>query len=241
MIRISGIIVIFCLTLAHKSHALEVFSETETTEYGPVTMVLDSLAQIAVNVSDESSIQMQSKMNRTVQEIAGNMEVVISNAMAELSDAIYETNSLFIANPDCNPAWNLEELIANVTNQLSACTSTLANSMESFRYNAQEMVASIQTLVQQIGQLPHFCQLLGASTEAVAPLGFASGNNCFLRGMTEINQNMAQAMHNASLLLVRTRQQSQEQVAQSQQCSDLVVSQIRNFLSEERANCNSSM
>ncbi|XP_017140093.1 uncharacterized protein LOC108154342 [Drosophila miranda] len=217
----------------------ETHTETETTNYGPITMVVNNLAEIAINVSDETTGQLQSKMERTVQDITGNLEVLTTDAMAQLSDAIYETNQLLVGNPSCNPAWNLDELTANITDQLGACTFGLGSLVDSFRQEGQQSLTNVQGFVQQIAQLPSLCQMLGQSTELAPlnPLGFAGGNNCFINGMVEINKGMAQTLHNASLLLVRTRQLSEEQVAQAQQCSDSVVQQIRQFLSDERANC----
>ncbi|XP_022224889.2 uncharacterized protein LOC111075728 [Drosophila obscura] len=217
----------------------ETHTESETTEYGPITMVVNNLAEIAINVSDETTGQLQAKLERTVQDITGNLEVLTADAMAQLSDAIFETNQLLVENPSCNPGWNLDEFTVNITNQLGACTLGLGSLVDSFRQEGKQSLANVQEFVQQIAQLPSLCQLLGQSTELAPlnPLGFAGGNNCFINGMVQINQGMAQSLHNASLLLVRMRQLSEEQVAQAQQCSNSVVEGMRQFLSDERANC----
>jgi len=138
--------------------------ETETTNYGPVTMVVDNLAEIAVSVSDDTSIQLEEKINRTRQNIAGNIEVLNANAMAELSDVIYETNQLVVSNPDCNPAWSLDELNENVTHQLGGCTEDLGSLLEDFRLESQLALARVQEFVQQIAHLPAKCQLLRHSS-----------------------------------------------------------------------------
>ncbi|EDW96492.1 uncharacterized protein LOC6536189 [Drosophila yakuba] len=234
-----GVLALLLLTLADCQvirYGSEV--ETETTNYGPVTMVVDNLAEIAVNVSDGTTIQLEEKMNRTRLNIAGNIEVLTANAMAQLSDVIYETNQLVVSNPDCNPAWSLDELNENVTHQLGGCTDDLGSLLEDFRLQGQLALARVQEFVQQIAQLPVKCQMLGAAPlNALAPAG---GSVCFINAMAEINLGMAQSMHNASLLLVQTHQTAEDQVELAQLCCAMVVQQIGDYLREEQDQCRQS-
>ncbi|KAH8383689.1 hypothetical protein KR009_010063, partial [Drosophila setifemur] len=209
--------------------------EVETTNFGPITMVVDNLAEIAVNVSDETSVQLQARMDRTAQEISGNMEVLTTDALAQLSDVIFETNQLLVANPDCNAAWSLDELNENVTAQLSGCTDGLGNLLENFVRNGEQSMNSVRGFVQQIAEIPAHCQLLGVPQ--LNSLATAGANICFINAMAEINLGMAQSLHNASLLLVQTRRATEEQVMQAQLCSGAVVQQIADYLREEQDQC----
>ncbi|EDV49950.1 uncharacterized protein LOC6552919 [Drosophila erecta] len=234
-----GVLALLLLTLADcQEIRYESTMETETTNYGPVSMVVDNLAEIAVNVSDSTTIQLEEKINRTRQNIAGNIEVLTANAMAQLSDVIYETNQLVVSNPDCNPAWSLDELNENVTHQLAGCTDDLGSLLEDFRLEGQLALARVQEFVQQIAQLPAKCQMLGASP--LNPLAPAGGSVCFINAMAEINLGMAQSMHNASLLLVQSHQTAEDQVELAQQCSAMVVQQIGDYLREEQDQCRQS-
>ncbi|KAH8278407.1 hypothetical protein KR018_002707, partial [Drosophila ironensis] len=210
-------------------------TEIETTNYGPVSMAVNDLAQIAVNVSDESTGRLQAKMFRTLQDIRANIEVLTSSSLAELSDVIFETNQLLGSNPDCNPAWNLDELNENVTSQLTVCTEGLSSLLFNFSQNGQQAMARVQGFVQQIADLPAKCQGMGFSQ--LNPLATASSNVCFINGMAEVNVGMAQAMHNASLLLVQTHQATEEQVSLAQGCSGAVVQQVGNYLRQELDQC----
>ncbi|XP_064535467.1 uncharacterized protein LOC135426334 [Drosophila montana] len=224
---------------AEDTSTTETHTETETTEYGPISMVFDQLADMAVDVSDKTSSQLQANIERTLMDITDNIDAMTTNAMAEMSIAIDDTNQLLMANPSCNAAWNLQEFTINVTDQLRACTMRLSGMIGAYRDDGQQVLSNVQSFVQQMAQLPIVCQnqAMGA---AIAPLGFSfdNSNSCFLSGITAINQGLAEAMHNASLLLVRTRRLSQEQVARSQQCSDAVVAQVIEYLRVQRANCS---
>ncbi|KAH8232289.1 hypothetical protein KR032_003725, partial [Drosophila birchii] len=211
--------------------------QAQQDSYGPVTMVVDNLAGIAVNVSDNSTAQLQAKMDRTEQDISGNMEVLTASALAQLSDVIFQTNELLMANPDCNPTWSLEELNENVTAQLSTCTADLGALLEDFRVQSQETMSQVQGFVQQIAELPAKCQRLGSS--ALNPLASAGAHFCFINGMAEVNAGMAQSMHSASMLLVQTHQAAAEQEEQAQQCSGTVVQQVGDYLREEQDQCQS--
>ncbi|EDX13786.1 uncharacterized protein LOC6728955 [Drosophila simulans] len=232
-----GVLALLMLTWAD-CQEVRYETKTETTNYGPVTMVVDNLAEIAVSVSDDTTIQLEEKINRTRQNIAGNIEVLTANAMAELSDVIYETNQLVVSNPDCNPAWSLDELNENVTRQLGGCTEDLGSLLEDFRLESQLALARVQEFVQQIAHLPAKCQMLGASP--LNPLASAGGSVCFINAMAEINLGMAQSMHNASLILVQTHQTAEDQVEQAQLCSAMVVQQIGDYLREEQDQCRHS-
>ncbi|KAH8276836.1 hypothetical protein KR026_001495, partial [Drosophila bipectinata] len=207
----------------------------ETTNYGPVTMVVDNLAEIAVNVSDESTDQLQAKMNRTGQDISGNIEVLTTNALAQLSDVLFETSNVMIANPDCNPTWSLDEVNENVTSQVNRCTDGLVILLEDFRQSGQQAIANVQEFVQKIAQLPAQCQMLNVAQ--LGPLATIGGNVCFINGMAEINVGMAQSMHNASLLMVRTHQAAEEQVILAEQCLRGVVQEIGDYLRQEQDQC----
>lgn len=212
-------------------------TKTQNDTYGPVTMVVDNLAEIAVDVSDNSTAQLQAKMDRTERDIAGNMEVLTANALAQLSDVIFQTNELLVANPDCNPAWSLDELNENVTAQLSTCTASLGDLLEDFRVQSQQAMSRVQGFVQQIAELPAKCRLVGASP--LNPLASAGAHVCFINAMAEVNVGMAQSMHSASLLLVQTHQAAAEQEEQAQQCSEAVVQQVGDYLREEQDQCQS--
>lgn len=207
----------------------------ETTNYGPVTMVVDNLASIAVNVSDESTGQLQAKMDRTEQDISGKIEVLVTNASAQLSDVIFETSKVLIANPDCNPTWSLDEINENVTTQVKECTDGLVILLENFRQSGQQAMASVQGFVQEIAHLPAQCQLLEVAQPN--PLASIGANVCFINGMAEINVGMAQSMHNASLLLVQAHQAAEEQVILAEQCLGAVVQQIGDYLRQEQDQC----
>ncbi|XP_030376263.1 uncharacterized protein LOC115625366 [Scaptodrosophila lebanonensis] len=234
MDTIQMLISFFILAVAHANTGNVTVTTSETTEYGPVTIVLDNLAQIAVNVSDETSTQLQAKLERTAQDLTGNIEVITATGMQQLSDALHATNELFLANPNCNSDWNLDEFTANVTEQLTACTVNLTTAITSFSSEGKQIVNNVQTYVQQIAELPSFCHLISSET---VDLSFAGGTNCFMRRITEINQNMSLALHEASLLLVGTRQRGLKQVEQAEDCTNKLVAQINEFLSNERANC----
>ncbi|KAH8338483.1 hypothetical protein KR059_006503, partial [Drosophila kikkawai] len=212
-------------------------TKRQNDTYGPVTMVVDNLADIAVNVSDNSTAQLQDKMDRTERDIAGNMEVLTANALAQLSDVIFQTNELLVANPDCNPAWSLEELNENVNAQLSTCTVSLADLLQDFRVQSQQAMSRVQGFVHQIAELPAKCQLVGASP--LNPLASASAHVCFINAMAEMNVGMAQSMHDASVLLVQTHQAAAEQEEQAQQCSVAVVQQFGDYLRDEQDQCQS--
>ncbi|XP_017073420.1 uncharacterized protein LOC108109431 [Drosophila eugracilis] len=231
-----GVAVLVWLTLANcQVIRYETEVKTDTTNYGPVTMVVNNLADIAVDVSDDTTVQLEGKINRTQQDIAGDIEVLTANALSQLSDAIYETNELLVVNPDCNPAWSLDELNENVTYQLGGCTSGLGNLLDNFRLEGQQALSRVQGFVQQISELPAKCQMLGSS--ALNPLATAGGSVCFINAMAEINLGMAQSLHNASLLLVQTHQATEQQVDQAQRCTAFVVQQIGDYLREERDQC----
>ncbi|XP_052858234.1 uncharacterized protein LOC128265988 [Drosophila gunungcola] len=239
MTQIAGVFCFLVLTLAScQVIRYEDGIETDTTNYGPVSMVVDNLAEIAVNVSDENTAQLEGKMNRTWQDIAGNIEVLTASALAQLSDLIYETNQLLVANPDCNAAWSLDELNENVTHQLSGCTGDLGNLLEDFRLEGQLALAKVQGFVQQIAQLPARC--LSMESSPLNPLASAGGSVCFINAMAEINLGMAQSMHDASLLLVQTHQSAEDQVEQAQECCTIVVQQIGDYLRDEQDQCQQS-
>lgn len=202
-------------------------------------MVVDQLAGIAVDVSDQTSSQLQGNIERALNAITGNIETLTSDAMAEMERAIIEANQFILDNPSCNPAWNLQEFTANVTHQLGGCTLNLGRLLEAFRSDGQQVMASVQSFVQQMAQLPIMCQSQQMGV-ALGPMSFAfdNSNNCFMSGITAINQGLASAMHNASLFLQHTRNLSEEQVAQSRQCTAAVVSQVIQHLSAQRANCS---
>ncbi|XP_034488974.1 uncharacterized protein LOC117792807 [Drosophila innubila] len=233
------------LTFAHgqsittTTTTTETHTETETTEYGPISMVVDQLAGIAVDVSDQTSSQLQGNIERALSAVTGNIESLTTNAMDEMERAIIEANQFILDNPSCNPAWNLQEFTANVTHQLGGCTLNLGRLVEAFRRDGQKVMADVQSFIQQMAQLPIMCQgqQVGVALGALS-FEFDNSNNCFMRGITAINQGLALAMHNASLFLLHTRQLSQEQVAQSQQCTDAVVYQVLQHLSAQRANCS---
>ncbi|XP_017055202.1 uncharacterized protein LOC108097443 [Drosophila ficusphila] len=227
---------LFLLTLANcQVIRYESEVQTDTTADGPVSMVVDNLAEIAVNVSIDTTVQLEAKMNRTREDIAGNIEVLTANALAQLSDVIFETNQVMVDNPDCNAAWNLEKLNENVTLQLVGCTGNLGSLLQNFRIEGQLALAKVQEFVHQIAQLPEKCQTAGIS--ALNPLGSAGGSVCFINGMAGINLGMAQSLHQASQLLVRTHRSSEEQVELAEQCGATVVQQIGDYLREERDQC----
>ncbi|XP_036673147.3 uncharacterized protein [Drosophila suzukii] len=209
--------------------------ETDTTNYGPVSMVVDNLAEIAVDVSDETTAQLEGKINRTQQDIAGNIEVLTANALAQLSDVIFETNQILVANPDCNVAWSLDDLNDNVTHQVGGCMGGLGDLLENFRLEGQLALERVQELVQEMAQLPAKCQMLG--TSPLNPVASAGGSVCFINAMAEINKGMAQSLHNASLLLVQTHQTTEDQVEQAQRCCATVVQQVGDYLHEEQDQC----
>ncbi|KAH8359671.1 hypothetical protein KR093_008243, partial [Drosophila rubida] len=216
-------------------------TETETTEYGPINMVVDQLAGMAVEFSDQSSSQLQGNIDRALASITGNIEAMTTNAMGEMDLAIDQTSQFLMDHVDCNPAWNLQEFTANVTHQLNGCTLNLGTLVEALRADGQQVMQNVQSFVQQMSQLPLVCsQGQQSASVALGPLslGFDNSNNCFMNGITSINQGLAKAMHNASLFLVHTRRLSQEQVAQAQQCSEAVVAQTLDYLSAQRANCS---
>ncbi|KAL7729251.1 hypothetical protein ACLKA6_009705 [Drosophila palustris] len=231
------------LAIAHGQSTLtsttETHTETETTEYGPISMVVDQLAGLAVDVSDQTSAQLQGNIERALVEVTGHIEILTSNAMAEMETAIIEANQFVLDNPSCNPAWNLQEFTANVTHQLNDCTFNLGKLVEAYRSDGQKVMASVQSFIQQMAQLPVMCQRQQMGV-ALGPLNleFDNSGNCFISGITAINKGLAQAMHNASLFLAHTRTLSQEQVAQSQQCTEAVVSQVIQYLSTLRENCS---
>ncbi|EDV90294.1 uncharacterized protein LOC6571388 [Drosophila grimshawi] len=245
MNRATGILSILLLTWAQAQaetlSTTETYSETETetTEYEPISMVVNQLSNMAVDVSDRTSTQLQANIEQALANVMDNVEAVTTNAMADISIAIDDTNHLLLGNPSCNPAWNMQEFTLNVTEQLGACTLKLSNTIETYRRDGQQVLANVQSFVQQMAQLPMLCssQLMGA---ALAPLGanYGDNNNCFLRGMTTINQGLAQAMHSGSLLLVNTRRLPQDQMAEAQRCSDAVAAKVIEYLSVQRANCS---
>jgi len=202
-------------------------------------MVVDQLAGLAVDVSDQTSSQLQGNIEQALFSVTGHIESMSSNAMAELERAIIEANQFILDNPSCNPAWNLQEFTANITLEVDACSLNLGKLVEAFRADGQQVMASVQSFIKQMAQLPIMCQGQQMGV-ALGPLNleFDNSNNCFMLGITAINQGLAQAMHNASLFLVHTRKLSQEQVSQSQQCTDAVVSQVIAHLNAQRANCS---
>ncbi|KAH8416655.1 hypothetical protein KR222_001341, partial [Zaprionus bogoriensis] len=215
---------------------------TESTEYGPITMVFNQLADMAVDVSDQTSAQLQENIDRLLATIARNVETISSDAMLEVSNVIDETNAVIMANPNCMPAWHLQEFTANVSQQLRMCSIDAGRLIEAARADGQQALVTLQGLVQQMAQLPALCQGQEAmGSVALAPLGIelsgGGSNNCFMDGIAQINQGIAQAMHSASLLLERTRQLSRQQVSRQQACSAAVVRQVTAYLSEQRENC----
>ncbi|XP_020811654.1 uncharacterized protein LOC110186728 [Drosophila serrata] len=230
-------VLLFALAACQAETVVRYETNTQKDTYGPVTMVVDNLAEIAVNVSDNSTAQLQAKMDRTERDIAGNMEVLTANAVAQLSDVIFQTNELLVANPDCNPAWSLDELNENVTAQLSTCTANLEDLLKDFRVQSQQAMSRVQGFVQQIAELPAKCQMVGASS--LNPLASAGAHVCFINGMAEVNVGMAQSMHSASVLLVQTHQAAADQEKQAQQCSGAVVQQVGDYLREEQDQCQS--
>lgn len=208
-------------------------------------MVVNHLADMAVDVSDQTSAQLQENIDRALAVLTGNLESISSNAQLEVNSVIDETNEMIQSNPDCMPTWHLQEFTANVTQQLSMCTFDAERMIIAYREEGEQAMAEVQSFVQQLGQLPMLCQgqLMGTALAPLTPLGLdltsgSAGNSCFMEGITRINQGLAQAMHNASLLLVRTRQLSQEQMTGAQECSAAVVRQVTEYLSEQRANCS---
>ncbi|XP_016987074.1 uncharacterized protein LOC108050089 [Drosophila rhopaloa] len=231
-----GMLCLLSLTLANcQVVRFETEMDSDTTNYGPVSMVVDNLAETAVNVSKDSIDQLEGKMNRTRQDIAGNIEVLTANGMAQLSDVIYETNQLMVANPDCNVAWSLDELNENVTYQLGDCTGGLESLLQDFRQEAQVALSRVQGFVQQMAQLPAKCQTLVPLP--LNPSPSSGGVVCFINAMAEINRGMAQSMHIASQLLVQTHRTAEELVEQAQECRAAVVQQIGDFLREEQDQC----
>ncbi|XP_051863843.1 uncharacterized protein LOC117576825 [Drosophila albomicans] len=216
-------------------------TETETTEYGPISMVVDQLAGMSVDFSDQSSAQLQANIDRALVALTGNIEAMSISAMHQMDQTIDQTSQFLMDHVDCNPAWNLQKFTSNVTRQLSDCSLNMGRLAESLRVDGQQVMADVQSFIQQMSQLPLMCsQQQQSASLAVGPfsVGFDNSNNCFMDGITSINQGLAKAMHNASLFLVHTRRLSQEQTAQSQQCSDAVVAQTLEYLNALRANCS---
>lgn len=201
--------------------------------------MVDQLSNMAVNISDQTSSQLQANIEHTLTNIMDSLEALTTNAMAEISMAIDDTNQLLLANPNCNAAWNLQDFTLNVTDELRACTEQLTNLIGTYRADGERALAKVQGFVQQMAQLPALCQSLEMGV-ALVPMGisFDTSNSCFLRGIAAINQGLAEAMHNASMLLVRTRRLSQDQLARSQQCSNALVAQVTEYLRVQRANCS---
>lgn len=207
-------------------------------------MVINQLADMAVDVSDQTSGQLQDNIDRALAAVTGNLETISSNAMLEVTSAIDEANEMIQSNPDCIVGWHLQEFTANVSRELSMCSLSTRQTIEALRREGQLAMSEVQSFVQQLAQLPAMCQGQAIST-ALAPLALgldltsgSTGNSCFMEGITRINQGLAKAMHSASLLLVRTRQLSQDQMSQVQECSTAAVRQATEYLSEMRANCS---
>lgn len=208
-------------------------------------MVINQLADMAVDVSDQTSGQLQDNIDRALAAVTENLENISSNAMLEVTSAIDEANEMIQSNPDCIVGWHLQEFTANVSRELSMCSLSTRQTIEALRREGQLAMSEVQSFVQQLAQLPAMCQGQAIST-ALAPLNAlgldltsgSTGNSCFMEGITRINQGLAKAMHSASLLLVRTRQLSQDQMSQVQECSTAAVRQATEYLSEMRANCS---
>ncbi|EDW14291.1 uncharacterized protein LOC6572724 [Drosophila mojavensis] len=226
-------------SIAETTETVDSTETTETTEYGPINMVVDQLSNMAVNISDQTSTQLQANIERTLTSILDDLEELTTNAMAEMSIAIDDTNQVLLGNPECNAAWNLQDFTLNVTDELRGCTEQLSNMIATYRGEGQQALANVQSFVQQMAQLPIVCQSQQMGV-ALAPMGisFDNSNSCFLRGIAVINQGLAEAMHNASLLLVRTRRLAQNELARSQQCSNALVAQVTEYLRVQRANCS---
>lgn len=208
-------------------------------------MVVNQLADMAVDVSDQTSGQLQENIDRALAGLTGNLETISTDAMLELTNVIDETNEMIQSNPDCMLGWQLQEFTANVSGQLSICSLSTRQMIESYRVEGQLAMSEVQGFVKQMTRLPALCREQAMDT-ALVPLNAlgldlssgSNGNSCFLEGITRINQGLAQAMHRASLLLVRTRQLSQAQMSQVQECSTATVRQVTEYLSEMRANCS---
>ncbi|ALC46213.1 CG11672, partial [Drosophila busckii] len=215
----------------------ETITDTETTTealLGPIGLVADNFASMAVDAGAIGTTQLEEAVQRLLSELQRNIVNINSLGMAQLNQQIDQTNQVFLGNPDCNPAWNVIDFTEDVSRQLNVCTAPLDNSILLLRDNGRSMLNTAQSFVEQISQLPALCQ--GSD---MSPLNFAfmGGSNCILEGMSRLNQGLAQAMHNVSLLVSRIRHVAQQQLSQAEQCSELVVTQMSNALYSQRVNC----
>ncbi|XP_037951693.1 uncharacterized protein LOC119682351 [Teleopsis dalmanni] len=202
-------------------------NDVQTTNTGPVTGVMESLAYNVASITDELNLELGSKIERTSSSLLGNMEVVIANAMSELSTPIYEADQK-LTSGTCELDWSMNDLRKRIDGELQECTQDISEIMQAFESDAAGITSALQTFIDEIVNLPVVCNMLTT---------FSSSTNCFVNRMADINIEIGKQLKVASNTLLRTRQLTQSSVAAAEKCTSNMVAGTQRFLTEEMAKC----
>ncbi|XP_039952751.1 uncharacterized protein LOC126767706 [Bactrocera neohumeralis] len=222
--------------------ALQTISSTaegsDNSANGPVTAAIENLAFNVASIADEIALQVNRKLERTANILHGNIETLITNALEQLALPIFQA-SRKLSHESCNTTLSVADLRASIHAQLSNCTEDLNAVLQTYKFEAEQSISTIENLIDEVVNLPKACHVLlarSASTED-APQNFASTTSCFVERMTVWNEQVSKELDGVAQLLSRTRQLSQESEAQALFCVGELVNAVGKLIDEELSNC----
>uniref|UniRef100_A0A034WXJ8 Protein TsetseEP domain-containing protein n=1 Tax=Bactrocera dorsalis TaxID=27457 RepID=A0A034WXJ8_BACDO len=222
--------------------ALQPISSTaegsDNSANGPVTAAIENLAFNVASIADEIALQVNRKLERTANILHGSIETLITNALEQLALPIFQA-SRKLSHESCNTTLSVAKLRASIDAQLSNCTEDLNSVLQTYKFDAEQSISTIENLIDEVVNLPKACHVLlphSASTED-APQNFASTTSCFVERMTVWNEQVSKELDSVAQLLSRTRQLSQESEAQALFCVGELVIAVGKLIDEELSNC----
>ncbi|KAI8117539.1 hypothetical protein FF38_11052 [Lucilia cuprina] len=216
----------------HNSNVLSV--STDDTINGPVSNMMENLSQHTSSVTSELLSQLSAKMQRTTKTLVGNIEVVVSSALKQLSQPIENFENTINAS-QCQPLVTLEELQKRINSDLNECTQNLSDLLTTFQNDASDFESLLEQNIKNIIALPQQCESVDSGS------GFGSHVSCYVDKISEINKQIAAILNTASMTLVHTRQLAEQAVKEGRSCADNVVAITVESLDKMLASCQLSV
>lgn len=194
---------------------------------------MEDLAEHTSSVTNELLAQLAAKIERTTKSLVGDIEVLVTSALDQLSQPI-ENVQKEIETANCQPLTSLEQLNQRLNSELQMCTLDLNTILNTFQHDAQEYNIALEQYIRAIIDLPKKCEGLDSGS------GFGSKVSCYVESIADLNKQIALILNQASVTLVHTRQLAEQAMQEGRMCADDVITTTTEALDEILASCQLS-
>ncbi|XP_075144607.1 uncharacterized protein LOC142219558 [Haematobia irritans] len=199
---------------------------------GPISHIMENLVMHTKQVADELCSQLSAKIDGTTQTILGDIEVILSTALEQLTEPIIEAQSI-LSHPQCQDLLTMEELRDRIDTQLMICTKDLNDLLFTFKNDSDQYTKSLLNGAEQIADLPSQCE--------EGDYSFGSIAACFVEKITELNQDLALLLNRASMSIIQTHHLTKQSTEAALTCADHVVAQTVEYMNKVMTQCQENV